>query len=145
MLPAGSTTRMGCGPCSLKAATLSARFPTRWHTEGLFDPDPDAPGKTYARQGGFIDEVEGFDADFFGISPREATAMDPQQRLVLEVTWEALEQAGIDPQALDKSATGVYLGAQSSDYSRSCAVTGSLRRLTYHRMGFQCGLGSGCV
>ncbi len=91
-------------------------FPDRWHTEDLYDPDPDAVGKSYAREGGFLADVEYFDADFFEISPREAAAMDPQQRLVLEVAWEALERAGLPPAGLNESATGVYLGCQSSDY-----------------------------
>ncbi|WP_310777903.1 non-ribosomal peptide synthetase/type I polyketide synthase [Mycobacterium sp. Z3061] len=91
-------------------------FPQRWDSGGLFDPDPDAVGKTYAREGGFLSDLELFDAQFFGISAREATAMDPQQRLVLELAWEALERAGLPPDGLEGSATGVYLGTQSSDY-----------------------------
>ncbi|MFB7853453.1 type I polyketide synthase, partial [Streptomyces sp. NPDC056053] len=91
-------------------------LPERWRELDLFDPDPESVGKSYAREGGFIDDVEGFDASFFGISPREALSMDPQQRLVLEASWEALERAGIRPGALAESRTGVYLGTMSSDY-----------------------------
>ncbi len=71
-----------------------------WNLADLFDPDPDAVGKTYTRAGGFLAEVAGFDAEFFGISAREAQTMDPQQRLLLEVCWEALETARIDPATL---------------------------------------------
>jgi polyketide synthase 12 len=87
-----------------------------WDVKNLFDPDPEKNGKVYTRRGGFLHDAAEFDAEFFGISPREAAAMDPQQRLMLEVSWEALERAGIDPQSLRGSDTAVHAGVIYSDY-----------------------------
>jgi acyl transferase domain-containing protein len=90
--------------------------PERWDPDKYFDPDPKAPGKTYTCWGGFVDGIDQFDAPFFGIAAAEARRMSPPQRLFLEVSWEALEAAGISPKSLGRTRTGVFVGSTTNDY-----------------------------
>ena len=118
-----------------------------WNLANLFDPDPDAVGKTYTRAGGFLAEAAGFDAEFFGISGREAQTMDPQQRLLLEVCWEALETARIDPATLVGSDTGVFVGTWAQPYGgggsesvEGYALTGLSPSVASGRVAYALGL-----
>ena len=124
----------------------------RWAVDEYYDPNPDALGKMYTRAGGFIAQgVDQFDPQFFGLSPREVTSMDPQHRLLLEVTWEALEDAGLPPDQLWLSKTGVFMGLCSDDYAQLHAHqrpevlgphfgTGTLHSFAVGRIGYLLGL-----
>ena len=118
-----------------------------WNTQGVYGAGPDS-GVSTTHQGGFVYDATGFDAGFFGISPREALAMDPQQRVLLEASWEALEQAGIDPATLRGSATGVFAGAGFSAYgavlpagdAEGYVVTGNATSVISGRVAYCLGL-----
>ncbi|MGV9612821.1 SDR family NAD(P)-dependent oxidoreductase [Nocardia xishanensis] len=112
-----------------------------WDIDGIYDPEPGKAGKTYTRNGGFLYSAAEFDADFFGISPNEATVMDPQQRVLLEVSWEALERAGVDPAVLRGSSTGVFTGLMYHDYAQATGTgSGAAGSLVSGRVSYVFGL-----
>ena len=118
----------------------------RWAVDEYYDPRAATPGRMSTRWGGFLDEVDRFDAAFFGISAREARSMDPQQRLVLEVAWEALEQGGLGADRLRGSQTGVFIGASTTDYTLLHDVTRDVTRIDqYYGTGTGLGFTAGRV
>ncbi|SER40873.1 type I polyketide synthase [Actinokineospora terrae] len=137
--------------CRFPGAASAARFwellrdgvdaitevpPDRWDVAAFYDPDPDTPGTINTRSGGFVADVDRFDPLFFGISPKEAARLDPQHRLLLEVTWEALEDAGIAPRSLRRTRTGVFVGIAENDYARLVEDSGELEHYDATGTGF---------
>ncbi|RCX20929.1 thioester reductase-like protein [Anaerobacterium chartisolvens] len=124
--------------------------PERWKVEEFYNPSSGIPGKMYTKSGGFLDQVDKFDAAFFGIAPIEAEKIDPQQRLLLEVSYEALENAGQNIDELEGSKTGVFIGISSSDYSEQTisdnlseiegySLTGSMLNVASGRISYAFG------
>jgi len=125
----------------------------RWDIDSYYDPDPETPGKMSTRSGAFIESVDHFDAEFFGITPREARSMDPQQRILMEVVWQALEDAGhASLEKLEGSSTGVFVGVTTDDYAHlmmeaqglkgidTYFVSGTARSIVSGRISYQLGL-----
>ncbi|NKY88124.1 type I polyketide synthase [Nocardia veterana] len=146
--PGGVASRHELWDLVTSGRDVVGEFPTDrgWDTD-LFDPDPEAPRKTYARSAGFLYDAAEFDAGFFGIGPREAMAMDPQQRILLEVAWEALEDAWIDPMSLRGTATGVFAGVGGCVYGvqndhefEGYRLSGTLASVVAGRVAYALGL-----
>ncbi|HMC49152.1 MAG TPA: polyketide synthase, partial [Solirubrobacterales bacterium] len=121
-----------------------SEFPTDrgWDLDRLYDPEPpslrlqDGAGTTYVRHGGFVYDATEFDAGFFGIAPAEAAMIDPQERLLLEVCWEALEEAAIDPEVVAGSQAGVFAGAMYHDYG-AAATSGTVSGRVAYALGLE--------
>ncbi|MGW6287807.1 type I polyketide synthase [Streptomyces sp. NPDC055107] len=152
-LPDGIDTPEAFWDLLVDGREASSPFPRRWDGWDLStieEAERAATGRRFERKGGFVRDVEDFDAAFFGLSPREALSLDPQQRLVLEVAWEALERANLRTASLEGSNTGVYLGAMSSDYdiarrwdvgsSDGYKITGNGSSLISGRVAYTLGL-----
>jgi polyketide synthase 5 len=118
--------------------------PERWDMDQYYDPEPGVPGRSISKWAAFLDDPTGFDAEFFGIGEREALASDPQHRVLLETAWEAMEHAGLTPQQIADTLTGVYVGLTHNDYAYLAADAHALEG-PYGFSGTNFSLGSGRI
>jgi acyl transferase domain-containing protein len=108
--------------------------PERWDVDAYFDPDPAARGRMYVRHGGFVEDIDRFDAALFDVSPRQAAQLDPQQRMLLEESWAALEDSGDLSARLAGSRTGVFVGIATNDYARRHLTSADPTRVDMHSL-----------
>ncbi|WP_052517811.1 type I polyketide synthase [Archangium violaceum] len=135
-LPGGVEAPEELWELMVKGVDATSELPSgRWDAEALYDPDPQAKGKIRTKRGGFLRDVDRFDARFFGISQREAERMDPQQRLVLEVAWEALERAGHAVERTRRDRVGVFVGVMNNDYGQLALDQGGLAAIDPYFIG----------
>ncbi|ORA18195.1 sulfolipid-1 biosynthesis phthioceranic/hydroxyphthioceranic acid synthase [Mycobacterium asiaticum] len=126
-LPGGIDSPEAFWNALLRGADPITEVPAeRWNADDYYDPEPGQPGRSVSRWGGFLTDVVGFDPEFFGINEREAAAIDPQHRLLMEVSWEAVEHAGLPPASLADSLTGVFVGMCHDDYTHVTNAAGAL-------------------
>ena len=118
------------GRCTLREVPRD-----RYDVDRLHGATPGAPGRIASREGGFLDDLRGFDAGLFQISHREAMAMDPQHRQLLEVTWDAFEDAGLPLERVSGAAAAVYVGLFTSDYRERMLRTASDDLDVYSEIG----------
>lgn len=116
-LPGGIDSPQALWEALLEGRDMVTEIPReRWDSDEYYDPEKGTPGRSNSKWGAFIDDVAGFDPEFFGINEREAIAMDPQHRMLMEISWEAVEHAGLRPDAMSGTATGVFVGMSHDDY-----------------------------
>ncbi|KAF8821366.1 putative type I fatty acid synthase, partial [Cardiosporidium cionae] len=124
--PGGSTSLESFWDLLIYGVDAITEVPrSRWDVDEFYDPDPDAEGKMYIRESGFIENAEMFDAAFFRIPPSEAKAMDPQQRLLLEIAYECLHNSGYNKEKLQHASFGVFVGCCANDWSQVCSQMNS--------------------
>lgn len=133
-LPGGIDSPQKLWEALLRGEDLVTEVPRdRWDVDEFYDPEPGVPGRSRSKWGAFLDDVGGFDLDFFHVNEREATALDPQHRLLLETSWEAVEHAGLAPDLLRDSRTGVFIGLTHYDYQLVTAGSQAMEE----RYGYQ--------
>ena len=144
-LPGGIESPEQLWEALLRGDDLVREVPTeRWDMDQYYDPEPGVPGRSISKWAAFLDDPTGFDAEFFGIGDREALASDPQHRVLLETAWEAMEHAGITPQQIADTLTGVFVGLTHNDYAYLAADAHALEG-PYGFSGTNFSLGSGRI